>query len=140
MASMRLREPLGNPMGFRKSFGVCLRASLFQVFRMFASDGGGDNTGGQEQVSFEPEEVSRQLISLAEKYCKEGVTVLPDNKFESFETKEERAWDCLDTVEFVLDAEDMFGIVIPDEVADSFETIQDVVNYVVKRGTENATA
>ena len=48
-------------------------------------------------------QVSRQLISLAKKYCKEGTAVSANQKFESLETREERPWDCLDTVEFVLD-------------------------------------
>ncbi|XP_026194566.1 uncharacterized protein LOC34623165 [Cyclospora cayetanensis] len=82
--------------------------------------------------------VSRQLVALAEKYCKEGTTISLSHKFDVLETREERPWDCLDTVEFVLDAEGIYDIVIPDEDADSFECIQDVVDYIVKVGTERA--
>ncbi|CDI80263.1 hypothetical protein, conserved [Eimeria acervulina] len=57
--------------------------------------------------------VSRQLVELAQKYCKEGAEVSASHKFECLQTREERPWDCLDTVEFVLD---------------------DVVDFIVKAG------
>lgn len=48
-------------------------------------------------------QVSRQLVELARKYCKEESSILPTQNFDTLETREERPWDCLDTVEFVLD-------------------------------------
>lgn len=104
--------------------------------RSFASEA----DSPKSNVSFQPEEVSRQLVALAEKYCKQGTAISPSQNFESLETREERPWDCLDTVEFVLDAEDLFGVVIPDEAADSFEKIQDVVDFVVKAGGDRTSA
>ena len=38
--------------------------------------------------------------------------------------------DSLDAVEVILGVEEEFGIEIPDEAADSFSTVSDIVNYV----------
>eukprot|EP00922_Rhytidocystis_sp_ex-Travisia-forbesii_P046837 GHVS01069814.1.p1 GENE.GHVS01069814.1~~GHVS01069814.1.p1 ORF type:complete len:236 (+),score=78.53 GHVS01069814.1:60-710(+) len=50
--------------------------------------------------------------------------------------KGNRKWDCLDTVEFLLDVENLFRITIPDEVADEIKSIQEVQDFVVKALTE----
>lgn len=38
--------------------------------------------------------------------------------------------DSLDAVEVILGVEEEYGIEIPDEVADSFSTVDDIVKYV----------
>lgn len=38
--------------------------------------------------------------------------------------------DSLDAVEVILGVEEEYGIEIPDEVADSFTTVSDIVNFV----------
>ncbi len=38
--------------------------------------------------------------------------------------------DSLDAVEIILGIEESFGIEIPDEEAERFETVRDLVNYV----------
>lgn len=38
--------------------------------------------------------------------------------------------DSLDAVEVILGVEEEFGIEIPDEAADSFSKVSDIVNYV----------
>lgn len=38
--------------------------------------------------------------------------------------------DSLDAVEIILGIEEAYGIEIPDEEAEKFETVQDLVNYV----------
>eukprot|EP00922_Rhytidocystis_sp_ex-Travisia-forbesii_P049114 GHVS01073145.1.p1 GENE.GHVS01073145.1~~GHVS01073145.1.p1 ORF type:complete len:206 (+),score=40.38 GHVS01073145.1:151-768(+) len=43
-----------------------------------------------------------------------------------------RRWDCLDTVEFLLDVENLFGITFPDEVADELKSIEEIKNFVIK--------
>ncbi|KAL8438333.1 hypothetical protein Efla_007183 [Eimeria flavescens] len=106
--------------------------------RSFASEAASDSPSSS--VSFAPEEVSRRLVELAQKYCKGGSEVSASHSFESLQTREDRPWDCLDTVEFVLDAEDIFGIVIPDEAADAFEKIQDVVDYIVSTSRKEGVA
>lgn len=42
-------------------------------------------------------------------------------------------FDSLDTVETVIGVEEAFDIVIEDEDTDSFETIQDIVDYINDR-------
>lgn len=42
-------------------------------------------------------------------------------------------FDSLDTVETVIEVEEAFDIVIEDEDTDSFETIQDIVDYINDR-------
>ena len=39
-------------------------------------------------------------------------------------------FDSLDTVETVIEVEEAFDIVIEDEDTDSFETIQDILDYI----------
>ena len=38
--------------------------------------------------------------------------------------------DCLDAVEIIMAIEDTFGIEIPDEDAEKFQTVEDLVKYV----------
>lgn len=38
--------------------------------------------------------------------------------------------DSLDAVEIILGVEEEYGLDIPDEVAEKFETVSDLVNYV----------
>lgn len=38
--------------------------------------------------------------------------------------------DSLDAVEVILGVEEAFGIEIPDEDAEKFETVQDIVDYI----------
>lgn len=40
--------------------------------------------------------------------------------------------DSLDTVEFVMELEDAFGIEIPDSMAEKIKTVGDVIDYVEK--------
>eukprot|EP00922_Rhytidocystis_sp_ex-Travisia-forbesii_P046836 GHVS01069813.1.p1 GENE.GHVS01069813.1~~GHVS01069813.1.p1 ORF type:complete len:232 (+),score=66.78 GHVS01069813.1:60-698(+) len=65
-------------------------------------------------------------------------SVIDDNKgiLEDLVMKGNRKWDCLDTVEFLLDVENLFRITIPDEVADEIKSIQEVQDFVVKALTE----
>ena len=41
--------------------------------------------------------------------------------------------DSLDAVEIIMAIEDEFGIEIPDEDAEKFQTVSDIVNYVESR-------
>ena len=38
--------------------------------------------------------------------------------------------DSLDAVEVILGVEDEFGVEIPDDAADSFQTVADIVKYI----------
>lgn len=57
--------------------------------------------------------------------------ITPDVILENLHMGANRKWDCLDTVEFLLDVESLFDITIPDDVADNMKTLKDVTNYVV---------
>ena len=50
--------------------------------------------------------------------------VFIDSKISDF------AIDSLDAVEIIMDLEEEFDISLPDDIAMSFETLQDIVNYV----------
>ena len=45
-------------------------------------------------------------------------------------TFEDLGLDSLDTVEIVMSLEDEFGIEVPDEDAEKFQTVSDIVSYV----------
>lgn len=50
--------------------------------------------------------------------------------------QEDLGMDEVDVFEFVLDLEDNFSFDIPDEVSAEFVTVEDVVEYLVKRQEE----
>ncbi|PHJ16912.1 acyl carrier protein [Cystoisospora suis] len=70
------------------------------------------------------EAVLQHILGMAKRYIKEGATIRADQKLEEMHTRDERSWDCLDSVEFVLDVEEIFGISIPDERADELQTFE----------------
>ena len=41
--------------------------------------------------------------------------------------------DSLDTVELVMAFEEKFGIEIPDDAAETIQTVQDAINYIEKK-------
>lgn len=76
------------------------------------------------------EAVTNYIVEMAEKFVQKGEKVTPTRKLEEMRTCDDRLWDCLDTVEFVLDVEEIFNVTIPDEVADSFQSVQEIAEYV----------
>ncbi|CEM21745.1 unnamed protein product [Vitrella brassicaformis CCMP3155] len=81
------------------------------------------------------DEIQRRVVDIATKYAKAGSTITPEGKLEELdvtEDNENRKWDCLDTVEFLLDVEKEFGITIPDEIQDSIQTVKETVVQVEK--------
>jgi acyl carrier protein len=46
--------------------------------------------------------------------------------------QEDLGADSLDVVEFIMDLEDKFGVTVPDQEAERFKTVADVVDYVVQ--------
>ena len=50
------------------------------------------------------------------------------------DTIESHGCDSLDSIEIVMELEQAYGISIPDEVAERFETIRDIHNYIVDLG------
>ncbi|QKX00789.1 acyl carrier protein [Wolbachia endosymbiont of Dipetalonema caudispina] len=54
-------------------------------------------------------------------------------KFNSFSKLSEHGADSLDAVEIIMAAEEEFEIEIPDEDAQKMETMEQIVEYVVKK-------
>ncbi|MGL9718462.1 MAG: acyl carrier protein [Wolbachia sp.] len=54
-------------------------------------------------------------------------------KFNSSSKLSEHGADSLDAVEIIMAAEEKFGIEIPDEDAQRMETMEQIVEYVVKK-------
>lgn len=46
------------------------------------------------------------------------------------DTLDQLGMDSLDVIEFIMKMEEEFGIEIPDEEAEKFKTVFDVVNYI----------
>ena len=68
------------------------------------------------------EEVRRILI---DQLHLKGVEVLPDSRI-----KEDLGADSLDVLQLLMTIEEEHGIVIPDEALASFQTVQDIVDYL----------
>lgn len=60
--------------------------------------------------------------------------IKPESSF-----SEDLGADSLDLVELVLTLEERFGLEIPDEDAEKLLTVQDVINYLEKRGIKVET-
>ncbi|EPT28412.1 hypothetical protein TGME49_270310 [Toxoplasma gondii ME49] len=75
--------------------------------------------------------VTNYIVGMCQKFLQKGEKVTPSSKLEELRTREDRLWDCLDTVEFVLDVEEIFDVTVPDEVADNFQTLQEIADFVV---------
>jgi acyl carrier protein len=68
---------------------------------------------------------------IAEKFEKNAAEVTPDATFESLEI------DSLDTFDIIFEAEEKFGIKVPNEQVD-IRTVQDVVNLIDRLRAEQA--
>lgn len=56
--------------------------------------------------------------------------VTPDTSFDSMDI------DSIDAVEIIMAIEDEFEIEIPDDVAETFSSIADIINYLAGEGIE----
>jgi len=68
-----------------------------------------------------------------------GIAWIPEDKKINPETefRHDLGMDSLDTYEFVYNVEEEFGISIPDEKANDFETLKDYVEFIKKYPTNN---
>jgi len=74
------------------------------------------------------EEITRKVIELAaDQVGVDPTTVTPDTHFIN-----DLNYDSLDQVEFAMDAEDEFEMQVPDEDAEKFQTVGQVIDYVEK--------
>lgn len=73
-----------------------------------------------------PQEIQSRTLTLLSSFAKLTTkTPLPESKFKS-----DLGLDSLDVVEVVMAVEEEFGLNIPDEVADGFESPADVIKYL----------
>ena len=68
---------------------------------------------------------------IAEQLGVEEEDITPDSSF-----VEDLGADSLDTVELVMAFEEAFGIEIPDEDAESLQTVGDAIRYLKNKGVE----
>lgn len=72
-------------------------------------------------------EVSGRVFELAAEHGAVDVaTITPDTHFVN-----DLNFDSLDAVEFTMDVEDEFEIAVPDEEANRFQTVGQVIEYVL---------
>ncbi|SBT44376.1 mitochondrial ACP precursor, putative [Plasmodium ovale wallikeri] len=77
-------------------------------------------------------QIEEKVLTVLKKYLPADVQINYNEELEKNKTKDDRAWDFLDTVEFLIDIESEFNITIPDETADNIKTVQEVIDYLVK--------
>lgn len=68
---------------------------------------------------------------IVDKFEKDPAAITPDATFETLEI------DSLDTFDIIFEAEEKFGIKVPNEQVD-IKTVQDVVNLIDKLRVEQA--
>ena len=80
-------------------------------------------------------EIERQLIDLAAKQA--GVAadeITPATHFVN-----DLEFDSLDTMEYAMEVEDELGVTIADDEVDKLQTVEHVIDHVVKQLTPAAT-
>lgn len=82
---------------------------------------------GDPHVSKTKEEIRERTIEVIHEQL-----AVEKNKVTDEVTLLELGMDSLDLVELVMDLEDEFDINIPDEAAEKFSTVKDVLGYVQK--------
>lgn len=96
----------------------------------------GDLMPNKKKESPKPKEAtvdSRIVEHVATLLCVQDTDVTPKSKLQ-----EDLGADSLDIVELVVDLEEEFDIIIPDEKAEKFVTVSDVIRYVKKSIEEEA--
>ncbi|SPJ11295.1 mitochondrial ACP precursor, putative [Plasmodium sp. DRC-Itaito] len=86
----------------------------------------------QDLSSLSKEQIEEKILTVLKKYLPTDVEIKYDEELEKYKTKDNRAWDFLDTVEFLIDIESEFNITIPDETADNIKTVQEVIDYIIQ--------
>lgn len=56
-----------------------------------------------------------------------------ESYYEAARLREELHMDSLDMVEMLMDVEDTFEIDVPDDIAEKWKTVNDVIDYVGRR-------
>lgn len=93
------------------------------------AEGGSDDSDAAEEGSTAHTEILNRLSNIVAEQL--GVSV-GDVKAES-NLQDDLGADSLDAVELVMAVEDEFELEIPDEKTESFNTVNDIVNYLIER-------
>lgn len=72
-------------------------------------------------------------LNILKKVISEELRIDEDKIVPEAKLFDDLNFDSLDTVETVIEVEEAFDIVIEDEDTDSFETIQDIIDYINDR-------
>lgn len=121
---------LNNGMTYRCS--VFLRGSNNWLAKSEGKVASFFSTEKDNLSSFTKEQIEEKVMTVLKKYIPENVEINYNEELEKCKTKDNRAWDFLDTVEFLIDVESEFNITIPDETADNIKTVQEVIDYLVQ--------
>ncbi|CRH00659.1 mitochondrial ACP precursor, putative [Plasmodium relictum] len=78
------------------------------------------------------DKIEEKVLTVLRKYLPNDAEIKYEEELEKNKTKDNRAWDFLDTVEFLIDIESEFNITIPDETADNIKTLQELIDYLVQ--------
>ncbi|KEG01470.1 mitochondrial ACP precursor, putative [Plasmodium vinckei vinckei] len=111
--------------------------NLYNINNYFIRGHGQNNikyfsTENEELSSYTKEQIEEKVLNVLKKYISPDAEINYNEDLEKNKTKDDRAWDFLDTVEFLIDIESEFNITIPDETADGIKTVQEVIDYLVK--------
>lgn len=77
-----------------------------------------------------------EILSRGKKIIMERLGVDEEKIVDNASFQNDLGADSLDVVELVMEIEDEFDIEIPDENAETFKTVCDVVNYIESKLTE----
>lgn len=84
------------------------------------------------------EQIEEKVIHVLKKYLPNNAEIKYNEELEKNKTKDNRNWDFLDTVEFLIDVESEFNITIPDDTADNIKTVQELIDYLMKLNSEGS--
>jgi acyl carrier protein len=74
-----------------------------------------------------------EILEWVQRAAGETLGMLPEQISADTDIVGELKADSLDVVELVMEIEDEFDLTIPDEDYDQFQTIADVVRYILRR-------
>lgn len=94
------------------------------------------STEKKQLCAYTKEQIEETVINVLKKYLPNDAEIKYDEELEKNKTKDNRNWDFLDTVEFLIDVESQFNITIPDDTADNIKTVQELIDYLTKLNSE----
>lgn len=81
----------------------------------------------------EADDIGRDVLAVIRRVCRRPVTVVPHSKLAA-----DLGFDSLQTLEFVAELEDQFGVTVPIERVPQIQTVGEAVACVRSLVAENA--